>query len=67
MVTRSKNNIQHQKRLLDDSIRYLLSCALIAAAKALQNEPTCYIEAFKQNEWRTAMDAKFDALLQNGT
>ncbi|KAF5447766.1 hypothetical protein F2P56_033290 [Juglans regia] len=67
MVTRSKNGIQRPKRPLDGSIRYPLPRALLAAAKALQNEPTCYTEASKHSEWRTAMDAEFDALLRNGT
>jgi len=38
---------------------------MLAAAKLLQNKPTCYTKASKYSEWRTAMNAQFNALFSN--
>ena len=48
-------------------IRYLFPRALLDAAKLLQNKPVCYTKASKYSQWRTAMNAEFNATFSNST
>jgi hypothetical protein len=67
MVTLAKNNISKPREVTDGRIRYPLPKALLAESSPLELEPTCHSTAVKDKNWRTAMNTKFDALLQNQT
>lgn len=67
MTTKSQNNIFKPKPPSDNFIRYPLPKALLTSLTSSDIEPTCYSEAIKSSQWRTAMNAEFDALLQNKT
>jgi hypothetical protein len=67
MTTRSQANIFKPKPMFPGIIKYPLPKALLAAQTHGLHEPTCYTEASKSPEWRTAMNQEFTALLKNGT
>jgi hypothetical protein len=66
MTTRSQNQIFKPKLLPTGMIRYPPSAFTTTLCSAA-TEPTCYIAAAKDANWRHAMNAEFDALLKNGT
>lgn len=51
----------------DGRVKYPISRALLAVTDSALEEPTCYSNAIKLLEWRQAMQAEFNALLQNQT
>jgi len=65
MRTRSQNNVSTIRKLTDGTVRYPLPRALLSEAAI--TEPTCFTNAVKVNEWRTAMQTEFNALLKNNT
>uniref|UniRef100_A0A2N9FCJ0 Reverse transcriptase Ty1/copia-type domain-containing protein n=1 Tax=Fagus sylvatica TaxID=28930 RepID=A0A2N9FCJ0_FAGSY len=69
MQTHSKHNITKPKIPTDGTIRYPLPKALLATTTetSLHPEPTCFTTAFKNPQWRKAMNIEFDALLKNQT
>uniref|UniRef100_A0A2N9I804 Reverse transcriptase Ty1/copia-type domain-containing protein n=1 Tax=Fagus sylvatica TaxID=28930 RepID=A0A2N9I804_FAGSY len=67
MTTRSQANIFKPKPMFPGIIKYPLPKALLVAQTHGLHEPTCYTEASKSPEWRTAMNQEFTALLKNGT
>ena len=67
MTTRSRNNIFKPKHQSDDFVRYPLPKALLTSVASTDIEPTCYSEAIKSSQWRSAMNTEFDALLRNNT
>ena len=48
-------------------MRYPIPHALLADGNEPIVEPTCFTTAVKDSNWRTAMNAEFDALLKNQT
>jgi hypothetical protein len=67
MTTRSQNNIFKPSILTDGRIKYPTPKALTASLALHEVEPTCFTQASKHAEWRTAMNEEFDTLLKNGT
>jgi len=67
MTTRSQNQIYKPYTFTDGRVKYPPPQALIASIAAHEDEPTCFSQATKHPEWRTAMNTEFDALLKNGT
>uniref|UniRef100_A0A2N9I4N5 Uncharacterized protein n=1 Tax=Fagus sylvatica TaxID=28930 RepID=A0A2N9I4N5_FAGSY len=67
MITRSRVNINKPKQLFPGLIKYPLPKALMAVNETLLHEPSCFTEASKQPQWRSAMHTEFIALLNNGT
>ena len=67
MTTRSRNNIFKPKHQSDDFVWYPLPRALLTSLSSTDIEPTCYSEAIKSSQWRSAMNAEFDALIRNKT
>lgn len=65
MRTRSQNNVSTIRKLTDGTVRYPLPRALLSEAAI--SEPTCFTNAVKVSEWRTAMQTEFNALLKNST
>ena len=65
MVTRSQNLITKPKQFHDGIVQYPVPRALMSLMSP--SEPTCYSTAAKFPEWRTAMEAEFNALLKNNT
>jgi len=65
MRTRSQNNVRTIRQLTDGTVRYPLPRALLS--EAALTEPTCFTNAIKISEWRTAMQTEFNALLKNNT
>jgi hypothetical protein len=63
--TRSQNNVRTIKQLTDGTVHYPLPQALLS--EAALTEPTCFTNAIKVSEWRTAMQIEFNALLKNNT
>jgi hypothetical protein len=51
----------------DGRVKYPISRALLAVTVSALEEPTCYSNVIKLPEWRQAMQAEFNALLQNQT
>jgi hypothetical protein len=48
-------------------VKYPISHALLVVTNLALDEPTCYSNAIKIPEWQQAVQAKFNALLQNHT
>jgi hypothetical protein len=69
MLTRSKNNINKPKLPTDGTVRYPLPKALLAITNPISSlpEPTCFIVASKDPQWRKAINIEFVALLKNRT
>jgi hypothetical protein len=67
ITTRSQNQIYKPYTFTDARVKYPPPQALIAYIAANKDEPTCFSQASKHLEWRTAMNTEFDALLKNGT
>jgi hypothetical protein len=65
MQTRSQNNVSTIRKLTDGTMRYPLPRALLSEAAI--TEPTCFTNAVKVSEWRTAMQTEFNALMKNST
>jgi hypothetical protein len=65
MLTRSQNNVLRIRQLTNGTVRYPLPRALLAESALI--EPTCFSTAAKVNEWWTAMQVEFNALLKNQT
>jgi hypothetical protein len=65
MRTRFQNNVSTIRKLTDGTVRYPLPRALLSEAAII--EPTCFTNAVKVSEWRTAMQAEFNALIKNST
>jgi hypothetical protein len=67
MLTLSKNNISKPKLPTDGTVRYPLPKALLATTDTISSlpEPTCFIVASKDPQWRKAMNIEFEALLKN--
>uniref|UniRef100_A0A2N9FSQ2 Uncharacterized protein n=1 Tax=Fagus sylvatica TaxID=28930 RepID=A0A2N9FSQ2_FAGSY len=67
MTTRSRANISKPKQMFPGLIKYPLPKALLAVHETSLHEPSCFTEASKQPQWRSAMNTEFTALLNNGT
>uniref|UniRef100_A0A2N9ISY4 Reverse transcriptase Ty1/copia-type domain-containing protein n=1 Tax=Fagus sylvatica TaxID=28930 RepID=A0A2N9ISY4_FAGSY len=67
MTTRSRANISKPKQMFPGLIKYPLPKALLAVHETPFHEPSCFTEASKQPQWRSAMNTEFTALLDNGT
>uniref|UniRef100_A0A2N9HU77 Reverse transcriptase Ty1/copia-type domain-containing protein n=1 Tax=Fagus sylvatica TaxID=28930 RepID=A0A2N9HU77_FAGSY len=67
MTTRSRANISKPKQMFPGLIKYPLPKALLAVQEPSLHEPSCFTEASKQPQWRSAMNTEFTALLNNGT
>jgi histone deacetylase 1/2 len=67
MTTRLRNNIFKPKANFDAFIRYPLPKALLASLHSSNVEPTSCNDAVNSPQWRTTMNAEFDALLCNRT
>jgi hypothetical protein len=65
MRTRSQNSVSTINKLTDGTVRYPLPRTLLSEATI--TEPTCFTNAAKISEWRTAMHTEFNALLKNST
>jgi hypothetical protein len=65
MRTLSQNNVSTIRKLTDGTGRYPLPQALLSEAAI--TEPTCFTNAVKVSEWRTAMQTEFNALMKNST
>jgi hypothetical protein len=67
MTTRSQNMIVKPYKFTDGRVKYPPPQALTASIATHEDEPNCFSQASKQPNWRATMNAKFDALLKNGT
>jgi hypothetical protein len=67
MITRSRVNISKPKQLFPGLIKYPLPKALMVVHETLLHEPSCFTEASKQPQWRSAMNTEFTTLLNDGT
>ena len=67
MTTCSKNSITKPKTFTDDTVRYPIPHSFLAGGNEPIVEPTCFTTTVKDSNWRTAMNAKFDALIKNRT
>jgi len=65
MRTRSQNNASTIRKLTDGTVRYPLPRALLFEAAI--TEHTCFTNAVKVSEWRTAVQTEFNALIKNST
>jgi hypothetical protein len=63
--TRSQNNVMTIRKLTDGTVHYPLPRALIS--EAALTVPTCFTNAVKVSEWRTAMQTEYNDLLKNST
>jgi hypothetical protein len=63
MRTRSQNNVNTIRKLTDGTVHYPLPRALLSEAAI--TEPTCFTNAVKVSEWRTALQIEFNALMKN--
>lgn len=65
MVTQSQNLITKPKKFHDGVIQYPIPRALMFLMSPFK--PTYYSTTTKFPEWRTIMEAEFNALLKNNT
>ncbi|CAL8085814.1 unnamed protein product [Prunus armeniaca] len=65
MTTRLRDGITKPKHYSDGTTRYPLPKALLHQLADL--EPTCFTQAVKSPEWRSAMSEEINALLKNNT
>ncbi|CAL8999019.1 unnamed protein product [Prunus brigantina] len=65
MTTRLRLGITKPKHPTDGTVRYPLPKALLTTISEL--EPTCFSQASKSHEWRSAMSEEINALLKNNT
>ena len=67
MVTRLRDGIRRALVRTDGTVRYPLPRALTAQLSSSSEEPTCFSQAMRFPEWRSAMADEFNALLKNQT
>ncbi|KAI5336302.1 hypothetical protein L3X38_015569 [Prunus dulcis] len=65
MVTRLRAGVIQPKTRTDGTVRYPLPHGLLSVG--VTNEPTCFSQAHKHAEWRSAMTEEINALLKNNT
>lgn len=65
VITWSKTNSLKPKKTPVDYICYPLPKALVPFQTSDNSEPTCYSEAIKSSEWRSAVNNEFDAHIWN--
>ncbi|BBG99703.1 Far-red impaired responsive family protein, partial [Prunus dulcis] len=65
MVTRLRAGVIQPKTRTDGTVRYPLPHGLLSVG--VTHEPTCFSQAHKHAEWRSAMTEEINALLKNNT